>query len=95
MVSEKKTFEVFFHYKSMEANEHPGKANSDPRDMAGRIYVARDHFTLLDTKYLSSVLYGFREEDFWRFLPNLSLWELMVPGAWPTWSPGAWLAGIM
>ena len=31
--------------------------------MVGRIYVG-DHLTLLHTKYLSSVPYCFREEDF-------------------------------
>ena len=50
----------------MGANEPLGVANLDPRGMVGRIYV-RDHLTLLHTKYLSSVSYGFREEDFWSF----------------------------
>ena len=37
-------------------------ANLDPWDMIDRIYVG-DHLTLLQTKYLSSGPYGFREED--------------------------------
>ena len=63
MVSEKKIFEVFCHYKSMGANEPQGVANFDPRSMVGRIYVG-DHLSLLNTKYLSSGPYGFNEEDF-------------------------------
>ena len=59
MVSEK-IFEVFFHYKSMGANEPRRVANLDPRGMVGRIYVD-DHLTLLHTKYQCSGPYGFRE----------------------------------
>ena len=47
----------------MGANEPRGVANLDPRGMVGRIYVG-DHLTFLHTKYLSSVPYGFRKEDF-------------------------------
>ena len=46
----------------MGDNEHLGMANLDHRDMIGRIYVG-DHLMLLHTKYLSSGLYSFREED--------------------------------
>ena len=66
MVSEEKIFEVFFHYKSMGANELRSVANLDPRGMICRIYVG-DHLTLLHTEYLRSGPYGFREEDFWSF----------------------------
>ena len=66
MVSEKKIFFKFFHYKSMEDNESRGMVNFDPRGMFGRIYVD-EHLMLLHTKYLSSGPYGFREEDFWSF----------------------------
>ena len=51
------------HYKSMGANDPRGMANSDPRGIAGRIYVW-DHKTLLHTKSVGSGPYGFREEDF-------------------------------
>ena len=47
----------------MGANELRGVASLDPRGTIGSIYVG-DHLTLLHTKYLSSVPYGFREEDF-------------------------------
>ena len=49
MVSEKKIFEDFFHYKSMAANDPRDVANLDPRGMAGRNYG--DHLTLLNLKY--------------------------------------------
>ena len=42
MVSDKKIFLRFFHYKSMGANDPPGMANLDPRGFIGRIYVG-DH----------------------------------------------------
>ena len=64
MVSEKKIF--FSHYKSMGANGLRGKASLDPRGLIGRIYVV-DHYTLLQTKYISSGPHGFREEDFFKF----------------------------
>ena len=63
MVSEKKIFKSFSHFKSMGAKKPRGVASLDPRDMVGRIYVG-DHLTLLHTKYLCSGPYGFREEDF-------------------------------
>ena len=63
MVSEKKIFLKFFHYKSMEANESQGMVNFNPRGMVGRIYVG-EHLMLLHIKYLRSN--GFRE-DFWSF----------------------------
>ena len=47
----------------MGANEPQGVANFDPRGMVDRVIVG-DHLTLLRTKYLRSVPYGFREEDF-------------------------------
>ena len=42
MVSEKKIFLRFSHYKSMGANDPRGLANLDPRGLIGRIYV-EDH----------------------------------------------------
>ena len=44
---------------SMGANDPQGVASLDP---SGRIYAV-DHYTLLHTKYISSV-HGFREENF-------------------------------
>ena len=48
---------------SMEANDPQGVASLDPRGMIGRIYVG-DHYTLLQSKYISSGPHDFREEDF-------------------------------
>ena len=39
MVSEKKIFLRFSHYKSMGANDPQDVANLDPRGLIGRIYV--------------------------------------------------------
>ena len=63
MVSVKKIFFKFFHYKSMGTNEPRGVVNFDPRGTFGRMYIG-DYLTLLHTKYLSSGSYGFREEYF-------------------------------
>ena len=71
-----------------------GVASSEPRGLIGRIYVG-DHYTLLHTQYISCGPHGFREEDFFlKFFP-LCLRELMDPGVWPVWTPGACLAGFM
>ena len=75
MISEKKIFLSFSHYKSMGANDHQGMASLDPRGMVGRIYVGY-YLTLLHTKYLSSWPHGFREEYFLSFFPLISLSEL-------------------
>ena len=81
MVSEKKIFLRFSHCKSMGANDPPGRAIFNPRDMIGRIYI-EDHYTLLHTKYESFGPCGFGEEDLFMFF-------LMTPGAGPIWTPGA------
>ena len=52
----------------MGANDPKGGAIFDPMGMIGRIYI-KDHYTLLHTKYESSGLCGFREEDFFIFSP--------------------------
>ena len=72
MVSDKKTFiyfyffKLFFHYKSMGANDPWGVASLDPMGFIGSNYVG-DHYKLLHTKYISSGHHGFREEDFLSF----------------------------
>ena len=68
MISEKKIFLRFSHYKSMGANDSQGVASLDPRGMIGRIYVG-DHYTLLHTKYISSGPHNFRGEDFLKIFP--------------------------
>ena len=68
VVSEKKIFLCFPHCKSMGANDPQGWAIFDPRGMVGRIYK-EDHYMLLHTKYESSGLCGFGEEDFFYVFP--------------------------
>ena len=64
MLSMKKIFEVFFSsILSLLELMSPGCANLDPMGYGCRIYVG-DHITLLNTKYLSCVPHGFREEHF-------------------------------
>ena len=46
-------------------------------------YITGFMYTLLHTKYISCGPHGFREEDFLKIFPIISLWELMTPGAWP------------
>ena len=72
MVSEKKIFFKFFPYESMGANDTRGVASSGLSDLI---------------KYISSGPHGLREEDFLIFFSIISLWELMIPGAWPVWAP--------
>ena len=63
MVSEKKIFLVFSHYKSMGANDTRDVANLDSRGMVGRIN-AGDHLTSLHTLSIRSRPHAFRERDF-------------------------------
>ena len=79
MVSEKKIFKSFSHDASW------GGARMDPRGTVGRIYE-EEHYILLQTKYESSGPCGFKEEDFFMFLPMTP----PPPGAGPVWTPGAW-----
>ena len=70
VVSEKKAFVCFSHCKYMYigANDPRGGAIFDPRGMIGRIYKG-NYYTLLSTKYKSSGLCGFREENVLMFFP--------------------------
>ena len=60
----------------------------DPRGTVGRIYK-EDHYTLLHTKYESSVPCGLRRRRFLKVFP------MTPPGAGPVWTQGAWLAGFI
>ena len=71
-----------------------GVANLDPRGMIGRIYVEY-HLTLLHTKYTSFRPCGFKEEDFKCFSHYKPMAENDAPEAWPIWTPGSRLAGII
>ena len=73
----------------MGANDPWGVDSLGPWSLIGRIYVG-DHKTLLHTKYVSCGPYGFRERDFLRvFFSIISLWMLIIPGAWPVWTTRA------
>ena len=85
MVSEEKIFK-FFPITSLWEIMTPGRGQLGPRGLIGRIYVG-DHSTL-HTKYISPGPHGFREEDFFKFLSIISLWENDTR-AWPVWTPGA------
>ena len=63
MVSEKKIFSYFSHYKPMLDNNAPGVANMGPRDTVGRIYEG-GYQTLILIKHLSSGSHGFRKDFF-------------------------------
>ena len=78
MVSAKKIFLSLSHYKFMGDNDPRGVASLDPRGLIGRIYVG-DHSAMLHTKYVSSRSHGFREEDFLKFFPSITLWEFTTP----------------
>ena len=63
VVSKKKIFLCFSHYKSMGANDLRGRAIFDPSGIVGRIYK-EDYDTLLHTKYESAGPCGFGKGDF-------------------------------
>ena len=66
LVSEKKVFSYLSHDAPPP---HPQVgARMDPRGTVGRIYK-EDHYTLIHTKYESSVPCGFGEEDFFMSFP--------------------------
>ena len=51
---------------------------------------------MLHTKYKSTGLCSFREENFFQVFPTKRLCQIIIPpGAWPVWTPGAWLAGFI
>ena len=64
----------------MGANAPLGWVHFYPRGMVGRIYK-EDHYTLLHTKYESSGICGFGEEDFIMFFFFMTLqgWGLYGP----------------
>ena len=69
-----------------------GVANLDPGGMIGRIYVEY-HLTLLHTKYTSLVV--LKKKIFKCFSHYKPMADNYAPGAWPIWTPGSRLAGII
>ena len=84
MVSEKKIFLSFSHYKSMGATDPWGVASLGLRGLIGKIYIGY-HQTLLHTKYVSCGPHGFREEDFLSFFHYKSM-GANDPWVWPLWA---------
>ena len=78
----------------MEDDDPRGVANLNPRGMIGRIYVEY-YLILLHTKYTSLRSCGFREEDFKCISHYKPMADNDAPGAWPIWTPGSRLAGII
>ena len=73
----------------MGANDPQGSGQFGPWGLVWQdICRGPLHIVTVQTKYISSGLHGFREEDFFFSFPFVSLWELMTPGAWPVWAPG-------
>ena len=76
-------FLSFSHYKSMGANGPRGMASLDPRGLICLFVLPFYRPVNLmgscraRSVYLTTHLLG------------KSLWELMTPGAWPVWTPGA------
>ena len=52
MALENKTFQIFPHFKFIEANDPLDVANLGPRGMVSRIYIGH-HQTLLYTEYIA------------------------------------------
>ena len=61
---------MFSYYKSMEANDHPGRGQLGPQghDWQDLIY-----------KYIGFRPCGFREEDFFHIFPIITLCYIMMP----------------
>ena len=83
--------------KKLNSDDDPrGVANLDPRGMIGRIYVEY-HLTLLHTKYTSirPCHVVLEKKIFKCFSHYKPMADNEAPGAWPIWTPGSRLAGII
>ena len=74
----------------MEAND----TNLDPRGMIGRNYEGY-HYTLLHTKNIGLGLVVLEKKIFKCFYHYKPMADNDAPGAWPIWTPGSRLAGII
>ena len=79
MVSEKKIFSYFFHYKPMLDNDAPGAWPiwAKGTRLAGFIKGLTKHCFTQNIKALRP--HGFREEDFFMCFPIISLWRPITP----------------
>ena len=71
-----------------------GMANLDPRGMIGRIYVEY-HFTILQLNIQALGLVVLEKYIFKCFSHYKPMANNDAPGAWPIWTPGSRLAGII
>ena len=95
VVLQKKIFKCFSHYKPMADNVAPGvRPIWTPGSwLAGIIKGLTKHCFTQNIKALGLMVS--EKKIFLRFFPFISLWRPMTPGAWPTWTPGASLAGFI
>ena len=71
-----------------------GVTNLDPRGIIGRIYVEY-HLTLLHTNMQALGLVVLEKKIFKYFSHYKPMADNDAPGAWPIWTPGSQLAGII
>ena len=98
VVLEKKIFKCFSHYKPMADNDAPGAWPiwTPGSRLAGIIKGLTKHCFTQNIKALG-LMVSEKKIFVCFFLLHycISLWRPMTPGAWPTWTPGASLAGFM
>ena len=71
-----------------------GVANLDSRGMIGRIYIEY-HLTLLHTEYTRFRPCVYKKKICKCFSHYKPMADNDAPGAWPIWTPGSRLAGII
>ena len=89
VVSEKKIFSYFSHYKPMLHNNAPGAWPiwAPGTRLAGFIKGLTKHCFTQNIKGLGLMVS--EKKIFFTCFPIISLWRPLTPGAWPTWTPGA------
>ena len=81
--------------QNLNSDDDPrGVANLDPRGMIGRIYVEY-HLRLPHTKYMSFRPSGLEKKIFKCFSHYKPMSDNDPPRAWPIWTPGSRLVGII
>ena len=80
---------MFSHYKPVADNDSPRAWPIWTRGsrLAGIIKGLTKHYFTQNIKALGSMVA--EKKIVLRFLPIISLWRPMTPGAWQTWTPGA------
>ena len=90
-----KGFKCFSHYKPTADNDASGvwPIWTSGSRLAGIIKGLNKHCFTQNIKALGLMVS--EKKIFLRFFLIVSLWRPMTPEAWPTWTPGTWLAGFM